>query len=127
VSSSEVSSSQPRIDDGAPAPGAAPAQGGVTSHGPRSWARTAKHRLTPEHLAVLVLALLVLVVHDLGYVLSHPYWTDEAWVAATTVFPLSQLPVTTSSTPIGWAALMRLFTVGGTQSARLLPPSPARP
>jgi hypothetical protein len=121
VSSSEVSSSQPRIDDGAPAPGAAPAQEGVTSRGPRSWARAAKHRLTPEHLAVLVLALLVLVVHDLGYVLSHPYWTDEAWVAATTVFPLSQLPATTSSTPIGWAALMRLFTVGGTQSARLLP------
>ena len=112
MSSSEVSSSQPRVDDGAPAPGAAPAQEGVTSRGPRSWARAAKHRLTPEHLAVLVLGLLVLVVHDVGYLLSHPFWTDEAWVAATTRFPLSQLPATTSSTPIGWSALIRVFTVG---------------
>ena len=122
MSSSEVSSSQPRVADGAPAPGAAdPAQDGASAAGPRGWARAARRRLTPEHLAVLVLALLVLVVHDLGYILSHPYWTDEAWVAATTVFPLSQLPATTSSTPIGWSAVLRLVDVGGTQSGRLLP------
>ena len=78
-------------------------------------------RLTAEHLLVLLLGLLVLVTHDLGYMLSQPFWTDEAWVAVTTRFPLSQLPATTSSTPIGWSALVRVFTVGGEQTARLVP------
>jgi hypothetical protein len=72
-------------------------------------------------LIVLLLGIFVLVVHDVGYMLSHPYWTDEAWVAVTTRFPLSQLPAVTSSTPIGWSALVRLVTVPGTQTARLLP------
>ena len=74
-----------------------------------------------ESLAVLVLGLLVLAVHDVGYLLRQPFWTDEAWVAVTARFPLSQLPATTSSTPIGWSALMRVVTVSGTQTARLLP------
>ncbi len=77
--------------------------------------------LSAEALAVLLLGLLVLVVHDVGYLLRRPFWTDEAWVAVTTRFPLSQLPATTSSTPIGWSALMRVVTVSGTQTARLLP------
>jgi hypothetical protein len=68
-----------------------------------------------------VLGLLVFVVHNMGYLLSLPFWTDEAWVALTTRFPLSQLPATTSSTPIGWSALLRLFTVSGQQTSRLLP------
>jgi hypothetical protein len=70
---------------------------------------------------VLVLALLVLVVHNVGYVFSQPYWTDEDWVAVTTKFPLSALPATTNSTPIGWSVLIRFFTVSGTQSARIVP------
>ena len=70
---------------------------------------------------MLLLGLLVLVVHDVGYLLRQPFWTDEAWVAVTSRFPLSQLPGTTSSTPIGWSALMRVVTVSGTQTARLLP------
>ena len=70
---------------------------------------------------MLLLGIFVLVVHDVGYMLSHPYWSDEAWVAVTTRFPLSQLPAVTSSTPIGWSALVRLVTVPGTQTARLLP------
>ena len=65
--------------------------------------------------------LLVLVVHDVGYLLRQPFWTDEAWVAVTTRFPLSQLPATTSSTPIGWSALLRVVTVSRTQTGRLLP------
>ena len=72
-------------------------------------------------MAVLLLGLLVLVVHDVGYLLRHPFWTDESWVAVTTRFPLSQLPATTSSTPIGWSALLRVVTVGRTQTGRLLP------
>jgi hypothetical protein len=78
-------------------------------------------RRTAEPLAVLLLGLLVLVVHDVGYLLRQPFWNDEAWVAVTSRFPLSQLPATTSSTPIGWSVLMRLLTVGGEQTSRLLP------
>ena len=37
----------------------------------------------------------------------HLFWSHEAWVAVTTRFPLSQLPATTSSTPIGWSVLVR--------------------
>jgi hypothetical protein len=81
---------------------------------PRGWAAA-------ELLAVLLLGLLVLVVHDVGYLLRHPFWTDESWVAVTTRFPLSQLPATTSSTPIGWSALLRVVTVGRAQTGRLLP------
>ena len=72
-------------------------------------------------LAALGLGLLVLVVHDVGYMLSQPFWTDETWVAATTRFSLARLPLTTSSTPIGWSVLLRLVTVSGTQVSRLLP------
>jgi hypothetical protein len=66
-------------------------------------------------------ALLVFAVHDVGYLLKVPFWTDETWVAATTRFSLSDLPQTTSSTPIGWSVLLRVVTVGGTEVARLLP------
>jgi hypothetical protein len=78
-------------------------------------------RPSAEQLAVPLLGLLVLVVHNVDHLLRHPYWTDEAWVAVTTRFPLSQLPATTSSTPIGWSVLARVVTVSGTQTARLLP------
>jgi len=70
---------------------------------------------------VLVLGLLVLVVHDVGYVLGHPFWVDESWVAVTTRFPATQLPATTSATPIGWSVVLRGFTLGGGQTSRLLP------
>ena len=81
----------------------------------------ARARLTAEHLWVLLLGLGVLAVHDVSYMLSQPFWNDEAWVALTTRFPLSQLPQTTSSTPIGWSLLLRLVTVHGGETARLLP------
>jgi hypothetical protein len=85
-------------------------------------ARTGLRRwLTGRRLAALALGLLVLVVHDVGYLLSQAFWTDETWVAATTRFSVSRLPLTTSSTPIGWSLLLRLFTVSGTQVSRLLP------
>jgi hypothetical protein len=84
-------------------------------------ARTAKHQPAAEHLVAVFLGLLVLLVHDVPYLLSHSFWLDESWVAATTRFPLSQLPETTSSTPIGWSALLRLVTVPRTESSRILP------
>ena len=34
-----------------------------------------------EVALVVVLALAVFVVHDVGYMLHHPFWLDEAWVA----------------------------------------------
>jgi hypothetical protein len=80
-----------------------------------------RSRLTAEHLLVLVLGLGVLVVHNVGYMLSQPFWNDEAWVAVSTRFPLSQLPETTSSSPIGWSFLVRIFTVGASESSRLVP------
>ncbi len=83
----------------------------------RAWLR----RFTPEHLVVLVLSLGVLAVHNVGYMLSQPFWNDEAWVAVTTRFPLSQLPETTSSTPIGWSFLVRVFTIGASESSRIVP------
>jgi len=119
--SSEVSSPNASVDGDAPGPGATTPGRGVPGGGPRGWARAVRRRLTPEHLVVLVLALLVLVVHDLGYILNQPYWTDEDWVALTTKFPLSQLPATTNSTPIGWSVLLRFFSVNGTQTGRLMP------
>ena len=70
---------------------------------------------------MLLPGFLVLAVHDVGYMLTQPFWVDEAWVAVSTRFPLSQLPATTSSTPIGWSFLLRLVTVGGEETSRLLP------
>ena len=87
----------------------------------RSRSRTWLRRFTPEHLLVLVLSLGVLVVHNVGYMLSQPFWNDEAWVAVTTRFPLSQLLETTSSTPIGWSFLVRVFTFGASESSRIVP------
>ncbi len=48
------------------------------------------------------------VVHDLKIMITAPYWLDEAWVALSVRMPLADLPVTTSSSPIGWTFLLRL-------------------
>jgi hypothetical protein len=77
--------------------------------------------LAADYAVLLLLCLLVLVLHNVRYLLSQPYWNDEAWVAVTTRFPLSRLPQLTSSTPIGWSLLLRLATIGRSQSGRLLP------
>lgn len=69
-----------------------------------------------------VLAGSVFLVHDVGYLLGHPYWLDEAWVADSIRAPLSKLPFLTSSSPIGWTFLLRLVPGSGSgQSARLVP------
>jgi hypothetical protein len=80
-----------------------------------------RRRLTAEHLLVVLLGLLVLVAHDVAYILRQPFWVDEAWVAITAKFPLSQLPATTDSTPIGWSVLLRVVSEAGTQTSRVLP------
>jgi hypothetical protein len=71
---------------------------------------------------IVVIGAMVLVVHDVGYLLGHPYWLDEAWVADSITAPLGHVPFLTSSTPLGWTALLRL--VPGAQRgqhARLVP------
>jgi hypothetical protein len=118
---SEMVSGQATVGEGAPADGPVAPGPGTTSGGRPGWALAIRRRLTFEHLVVLVLGLLVLLVHNVGYMFSQPYWTDEDWVALTTKFPLSQLAATTNSTPIGWSVLIRFFTVSGTQSARVVP------
>jgi hypothetical protein len=92
---------------------------------PRGWpagvGAAIRRRLTLEHLLALLLGLLVLVVHDVPYILTTSFWDDESWVAATTRFPLSQLRFTTNSTPIGFSLVLRVITVPRTEDARLMP------
>ena len=71
-------------------------------------------------LAVAV-ALAVLLVHDVRYLLTHAYWVDEAWVADTLRARIGLTHTLTSSTPLGWAYLLRLVPFGGLQRARLVP------
>ena len=105
-----------------PVPNAAGAESVAASRRWPAGLRAAIRRpLTLEHLLALVLGLLVLVVHDVPYMLSVSYWDDESWVAVTTKFPLSQLRFTTNSTPIGWTTLLRVVTVPRTEDARLMP------
>ena len=74
----------------------------------------------PGLLPPIVLAGCVCLVHDVRYVLTQDYWNDESWVAVTARYPLSQLPKVTSSTPIGWSLLARVFGLAGLQTGRVL-------
>jgi hypothetical protein len=62
--------------------------------------------------AVVTVTAVVLVAfsHDWVYVLREPLWGDEAWIVVTRLFPISDLPHLTSSAPIGWNAVVRLFS-----------------
>jgi hypothetical protein len=84
-------------------------------------ARLRARLLRRDLLPPLLLAASVFLVHDVGYALTHNYWVDESWVAISTRYPLRQLPDVTSTTPIGWSALARLFVFAGQQGPRLLP------
>jgi hypothetical protein len=66
-------------------------------------------------------AALVLVVHDLGYVVHAPYWNDEAWVAVSIKAPLHSVPDLIASSPIGWDLLLRLIPTQHPQAPRLVP------
>ena len=55
---------------------------GVSDRLRRSW---------PDVLLASWLCMATLVVHDVGYMLSTPSWTDEAWVAISPKLPFSQL------------------------------------
>lgn len=61
-----------------------------------------------------------LLVHPVEEILSHPFWSDEAWVAVGTRAPLDALPRVAFPSPFGWALLLRL-PWPGEQGMRLLP------
>jgi hypothetical protein len=76
--------------------------------------------VTDIFLAVVV-GLAVLVVHDVPYLLQHPFWLDEAWVADTVRARIGLTRTLASSTPLGWTYLLRLVPFGGAQRLRLVP------
>ena len=77
---------------------------------------------TWELLGLLALLGLAIAVRHPGRLLSPSFWVDEGWVADSVRAPLEQLPLLTSSTPLGWTLLLRLVPpFGGPQHLRLLP------
>lgn len=68
-----------------------------------------------------LLAVATFVVHDIGYMFSQPYWTDEGWVAIATRLPLTDLLQVSGSTPVGWSLLLRLVFAGGPERLRVVP------
>jgi hypothetical protein len=79
-------------------------------------------RVGVEALAVLALAALAVRVRHPGRLFTHPFWLDESWVAVSTRAPWGQLDMMTSSTPIGWTALLRAVPRwGDAERYRLLP------
>jgi hypothetical protein len=76
----------------------------------------------PRVVTVLVLVAIGVYARRPGYLLSHPFWFDEGWVADSVRAPLGQLRMVTSSTPIGWTLLLRVVPpLGGPERYRLLP------
>ena len=74
-----------------------------------------------EVCLVAAVGLSVLLVHDVPYLLHHPFWVDEAWVADSVRARIGLTPSLSSSTPVGWTYLLRLVPVGGEQRLRLVP------
>ena len=72
-------------------------------------------------LLASLLGAATFVVHDVPYMFSLPFWTDEAWVAISAKLPLSQVLKVTTSTPVGWTVLLRLVVVGGPERLRIVP------
>ena len=99
---------------------------GITALSHRRAGRHVRRRRLPglglvETALAIGVAACVLVVHDVPFLLKAPYWLDEAWVAVSTRVPLSHLRFDTSSSPIGWAFLLRLAPTSGLQDQRLVP------
>jgi hypothetical protein len=56
-----------------------------------------------------------------GYMLSAPLWLDEGWVAASVHAPVGRLLEVTSSSPVGFTALLRLIPRGEPEWLRIVP------
>ena len=74
-----------------------------------------------DQVLAAILAASALAVHDVGYMLSHPFWVDEAWVAVTTRARVGLLPWLSATTPVGWMWLVRVVPGTGAQRLRMLP------
>jgi hypothetical protein len=82
-------------------------------HPPRRWIDTA---------LVALAVLLAVVARRPGYLFSHPFWLDEAWVADSVRAPFHQLRLLSPPTPIGWTLLLRLVPpIGPPERLRALP------
>jgi hypothetical protein len=82
--------------------------------------RRVAHAL-PDLAIAAFLSVGVFVVHPLSYVLHHPFWLDEAWVATLTAAPLSRGVSLLASTPVGWLILLRWMPGGRGEQLRLIP------
>jgi hypothetical protein len=84
-----------------------------------------RFRASPRLIDALIISALagaVFAVHDVGYILSHPFWLDESWVADSLRAPIGRLPFLTSSTPLGFTLALRLVPAAvASQQARLVP------
>jgi hypothetical protein len=69
---------------------------------------------------VVIAAVCTVFVHPVHAMLSHSYWLDEAWVADMLRVPWSQVSSVANTTPLGFAALLRLVPGSGLQRARLV-------
>jgi len=74
-----------------------------------------------DYCLAALAGLAVLFVYDIHYLLTQPYWLDEAWVADTLRAPLGQVPRMASSTPLGWILLLRLVPGHDPERQRLVP------
>lgn len=72
-----------------------------------------------DALLVVLLVAVTAALHPVHYSLDHPYWLDEAWVALAAKSPMSMFVRVSSSTPVGWLFLVRLFPDGG-EAGRLV-------
>lgn len=78
-------------------------------------------RRTVTFVVVVVTALVITgLTHDMGYLLSWPLSGDESWVVIAKLFPLSDLPILSSSAPVGWNLLVQGFGVFGLTGGRIL-------
>jgi hypothetical protein len=73
-----------------------------------------------DALLLVALAVGTVLVHPVSDMLSHAYWLDETWVAVLTKAPLSSFWRMTSSSPIGFVALLRLVPDAGGQRGRMV-------
>jgi hypothetical protein len=69
---------------------------------------------------VAAAAVATFLVHPIHDMLTQPYWLDEAWVAVLTRLPWSRITGMSSSTPVGFLALLKLVPGSNAQRGRLL-------
>jgi hypothetical protein len=73
-----------------------------------------------EIALAFAIASLTFVVHNVSFMLSHPFWLDEAWVADATRVPWRLVAGLTGPSPLGWTVLLRLIPGDGAQRFRLI-------